>query len=239
MEEKTQALLRPVLDRLDRALGQEYSLVIYGSAARGEFLAGRSDLNLLLVADQLDGPRLREVGAALGDLTRQGYPPPLLIERGEWGRAGDVFPIEIRDMQAAHQVLRGSDPLSGMQVDPADLRRALEQELRGKLLRLRQAYALHAGDPEVLQAAAAMSVSSVAALLRVTGFLLGMAMPRETAAMLSAIGAAIGVDCTVVATLWEERRRGAGRCDAGMFERYLAAITAAIRVVDQFTGGGR
>ena len=76
--------------------------------------------------------------------------PPLLISRAEWARASDVFPIEITDMRAGYQVLRGSDPLAAATVSRADLRQALERELRGKLLRLRQGYAAAAGDEKAL-----------------------------------------------------------------------------------------
>ncbi len=239
MQQAASALLEPVLERLDRALGQSYSLVAYGSAARGEFQEGRSDLNLLLVADQLDPETLRNIGEAFQDLRRQGHPPPLLMKREEWQRAGDVFPIEIADMKAAHDVVRGPDPLIGMEFEPTDLRRALEQELRGKLLRLRQAYALQAAEPQVLEEVVARSVPSVAALLRAVGLLKRLAVPRETPAMLRTVGPAIGADLEVVSMLWEERRRGGSACPPEVLERYLAAIAAAIRFVDQFTGGGR
>jgi hypothetical protein len=239
MQENARALLAPVLQRLDQALGESYSLVAYGSSARGEFLPGVSDLNLLLVAERFDLPLLRKTGAALREFEQSGHPPPLLMVREEWQRAGDVFPIEITDMQAAHETLRGADPLPGIAVDRSDLRRALEQELRGKLLRLRQAYALHADDPQVLETVVAMSVSSVAALLRVLGLLVGLPVPRETPAMLRLVGPALSVDLGVVALLWEERRRGAAECPPERFEQYLAAIAAAIRFVDQFTGGTR
>ena len=50
-------------------------------------------------------------------------------------------------MRTVYQVLRGADPLQGVRVDRADLRKALEREFRGKLLRLRQGYATYAPDP--------------------------------------------------------------------------------------------
>ncbi len=239
MQDTTRTLLGPVLASLDQAFGDSYSLVAYGSAARDEFREGSSDLNLLLVTDRLDPARLRSAGASLSQLGKLGHPPPLLLERGEWQRASDVFPIEIVDMQAAHEVLRGADPLAGLQVEPDDLRRALEQEFRGKLLRLRQAYALHAADAGALGTVVAMSVSSIAALLRVVGLLAGIPAPRETPAMLRAVGPVIGADLTVVTAFWEARRRGTSDCPADRFEHYLAAMAAAIRFVDQFTGGTR
>jgi predicted nucleotidyltransferase len=238
MQEEVRRIVDPVLRDLDRALGSDYSAVLYGSAARGEFVEGLSDVNLLLVSERLDPERLRGLGAALRTLRKQGQPPPLLMARDEWARAADVFPIEIVDMRVAHDPLRGADPLTGVEVRPAELRRALEHELRGKLLRLRQAYALHAGEPAVLAEVVVHSVTSVAALLRAFLVLAGERPPRETPAMLLLAERILGVSVQPVAQLWEKRRRRDPECSPDLFEGYLAAISAAVRFVDQFTGGG-
>ncbi len=63
-------------------------------------------------------------------------------------------------------LLRGANPLDGVQVSPSDLRAALERELRGKLLRLRQGYAARSSDQSALGALAARSSSTVLVLLR-------------------------------------------------------------------------
>src|ERR1043166_3863175 len=155
MDEAIKRLVSPVLDKAQAVLGTGFAIVLYGSAARGEYRPGVSDINLLLVADTLTPAVLRSLSGVLDELRRERQPPPLLIERNEWARAVDVFPIEVTDMQLAREVLRGTDPVAGLRVDPADLRHALEQELRGKLLRLRQVYALHAADARALGGAAA------------------------------------------------------------------------------------
>lgn len=237
MQELPRKILDPVLNKLDRSLGPSYSAVVYGSVARDEFLDGVSDINLLLLCDQLASEQLAGLGASLVDLRHQGHPPPLLFERDEWIRAADVFPIEMADMLAAHLVVRGPDPLAGVQVDPRDLRRALEQELRGKLLRLRQAGALQRTEPEALQALVVSSVSSIAALFRALVVLTGAEPPRDTAQALAQAGRIVGRDLTAVAELWDRRRRKDLSCPPELQERYLAAISAAIRFVDQFTGG--
>ena len=51
-------------------------------------------------------------------------------------------------------------------VDRADLRHAVERELRGKLLRLRQGYAAAAGDPAALGDLASRSAATIMVLLR-------------------------------------------------------------------------
>lgn len=238
MQDAIDRIVTPALARLDAVLPAGYSAVLYGSGARGEFLAGVSDVNLLVISEALDAASLRKVAGALEGLRRERQPPPLLIERGEWDRATDVFPIEITDMQVARAVLRGADPVAGRTVDPADLRRALEAELRAKLLRLRQAYAAGFGNPKLLGQVAAGTVSSIATLLRVSLVLAGRPVPSRTPACLAAAGESLGLEAEPLIELWERRRKGEHGCPPELFEGYLSAVATAVRATDQFTRGG-
>ncbi len=238
MQTEVRQIIDPVLEAIDRELGAGYSAVVYGSAARGEFLDGLSDLNVLLVCDALRSDTLRRLGAGLLALRHRGQPFPLLFERPEWDRVADVFPIEVADMQLAHEIVRGSDPVTGIRVQPEDLRRCLEQELRGKLLRLRQVFAVHAAEPSALGDVAVNTVSSIATLLRVALKLHGGVDSGDTPACLARAGATLGVDSQVVVELWARRRRPDQTCSPEVFERYLSAVATAVRVMDQFTPGG-
>lgn len=238
MDDMLGKIVTPVLDRLDGVLGQSYSALVYGSAARGEFRVGVSDVNLLLVCQELGPATLRRLSASLAGLRGERQSPPMVIERAEWERASDVFPIEVADMQISHLLLRGDDPLAGRAVDPADLRRALEAEFRAKLLRLRQAYAQEAGDPKMLGVVASGTVASVAALFRVALVLMGRPAPTETPAALAAAGQAMSIATEPVMELWSRRVRHGPPCAPELFEGYLAAVGAAVRVIDTFSRGG-
>src|SRR5262249_55582623 len=141
-------------------------VVLYGSAARNEHVEGRSDLNLLVVAGALDTDRLQALGGAFEPLEGHTRTPPLLFTAAEWARSADVFPIEIADMQVARIVLRGGDPSAGLEVWRPNRRRALERELGGKLVRLRQAYAIHGGSDAALTRVGVQSSATIAALFR-------------------------------------------------------------------------
>lgn len=239
MQQRVRDIVTPVLAQTDPVLGPGYSAVLYGSAAREEFLPGISDVNLLLVGEALPPATLRRLAPPLLALHRQELPPPLLIERAEWSRAVDTFPIEITDMQVAHLVLRGPDPVAGLAVEPVDLRRALEQELRARLLRLRRIYALHGGDAGALGPAAARTVASTAALLRGALALTGGAVPVPTPEALAAAGRALGISTDGMIRIWRGRGEKVPRCSAEEFEGYLTAVAAAVRFIDQFSGGGQ
>jgi hypothetical protein len=236
MQDALDRIVTPLLGGLDAAIPAGYSAVLYGSAARGEHRPGISDLNLLVVCESLAPTALRHISGAMTGLRRRRQAPPLLIEREEWERSSDVFPIEISDMQIAHTVLRGTDPVAGLTVDPADLRRALEAELRARLLRLRQAYAAGFDNPKLLGQAAGSTVSSIATLFRMSLVLADRPVPRQTPASLTAAGNALGLDPRPVIDVWENR--GTRRCTPDLFEGYLSTVRAAVRAADQFTRGG-
>jgi hypothetical protein len=238
MQPEAVNLVTPVLERIDTVLGNRYDALLYGSAARQEFRAGVSDVNLLLVCEDLGPDVLRRLSSALRGLRREWQAPPLLVQREEWAAATDVFPIEVTDMRIAHVLLRGNDPVTGRIVAAADLRRALETELRAKLVRLRQAYVLEGTEPRILGRLASGTVASVASLLRVALYLLRGTAPVATPAALAAAGAALGVSTGPVAELWQRRTSDGPPCDPDLFEGYLTAVAAAVHAVDSFSGGG-
>ncbi|MHB1328845.1 MAG: hypothetical protein ACYC2K_11645, partial [Gemmatimonadales bacterium] len=150
MRAEVRAIIEKVGVSVGESLGATASAVLYGSAARGEHLDDFSDLNLLLVAESLEPVVLQRLRTAIEPLRAHSRVPPLIFTLDEWRRSADVFPIEIVDMQVARRILAGPDPLERMVVAPADLRRALEREFSGKLLRFRQAYALLDDQPVAL-----------------------------------------------------------------------------------------
>jgi hypothetical protein len=234
-------------DGLDKAIAQlierlgesgiGYSAVLYGSAARGDWAPGSSDVNLLVVVDDASPMGLRRLTPAVTAWHDAGFTPPLILGRLEWRRAVDVFPIEITDMRSAYRLLGGSDPVQDLDVDPADLRRALETELRGKLLRLRQAYVRYGETPVTLGKFAAASISSVLVLLRATAVLEGINAPETAAEIVAALGSALGPDSAAVLEVAAHRRDKKWACAPETFVRYLETVRCAVDVVDQYQRG--
>jgi len=234
--------VQEVVDRFGaavaRALGTPYSAVVYGSAARSEHLKGRSDLNVLLVTQALGPSVLATLEPAIELLRGHTTAPPLLFTEAEWRRSADVFPIEIADMQVARVVVAGPDPVAGLTVAPADLRRALERDFRGKLLRFRQAYAVFGHRPEALGEALTRGVSSVAVLLRVALVLVGEAPPISTTEAVTRAAERMGFPATAVTDLLEARSSRGSHLDRLAAERFVAALEAVVHFIDQFTVEG-
>ena len=158
--EETSSVIEPFLTLADRVLGSGYSAVVSGSIVRGDHIPGRSDYNLLVVAERLGPAELKGLGPEFARFAAEHLGPPLLRHPRRMGRAADVFPIEIADMRTAYRVVRGTDPLAA-RAWARRARRALESEFRGKLLRLRLSLGLHSGDPGALAAAVGYSIGSI------------------------------------------------------------------------------
>jgi hypothetical protein len=220
------------LAQVDSVLGPRYSAVLYGSASRGDWHPARSDINLLLVADDLRPGDLRGLGGALAGLPESWRTPPLLFTRQEWHDGADVFPVEVADMLLSHEVLRGSDPLEGRRVDPSHLRAALEREFRTKVIRLRQGYALRAGDPAALGEFATATLATVLVLARTTLVLLGRPVPQTPVLVLQAFAEAAGTPAAPLAAVAGHRNDLVWRCEPDLFESYLEAIAAAAALLN-------
>jgi hypothetical protein len=227
----------PFLTEADRVLGTGYSAMLYGSAARNDFVPGRSDINLMLVVDELSPEVLRSLGKAFTGWRKSMREPPLILSRSEWNRATDAFPIEITDMRLSYQVLRGSDPLQGLDVDPTDLRKALEREFRGKLLRLRQGYATYAPDPGALGKLGLESAATILVLLRGVLILLSKPVPSEPAEAARAAAQAAGFEPEDLLHVVRHRSDREWRCGAPEFENYMSAVEQAARFLDQLQLG--
>jgi predicted nucleotidyltransferase len=150
---------------LKGALGERLlSVVLYGSVARGEWLEKVSDINVLVLLDDISGTSL----AALSPVARRYAAQrvhPVIVEQREWQRASDVFGIELAEMQDWHELLSGEDPLMGLLVLPPALRLQAERELRGKLLQLHLGMAM-AESPAQLGTLLAAALPALATYYR-------------------------------------------------------------------------
>ena len=125
--------------------GRLVAAAVYGSGAGLDYVAGSSDINLVVVLDEVRPADLRELRPHVKAWRRKGIATPLLLDRCFLAAAADVFPMELHDIQAQHRCLVGEDVFARLQVQDDHLRFQCEHEARGKVLRLREVY-LEIGD---------------------------------------------------------------------------------------------
>lgn len=242
MAKRREETLERFAARLEAALGDNLvSLVLYGSAARGDYDATRSDLNVLMILRDAAPAALRPVGEAIGAWVKAGEPPPLILSERGWRASTDVFPIEIEDMREAHHLLRGRDPFAGITTARRDLRHELEREIRGKLLQLRAEYAAAESDPKALSALLERATPTFLVLFRALLRFHGTQPPPEPGALVRQAASIAGFDAG--AFDWPVARLGGRK--AALLEAhdpkavaYLEAVERVEQYVDELGDGG-
>ncbi|MEA3328461.1 MAG: hypothetical protein U9Q08_01790 [Candidatus Omnitrophota bacterium] len=116
------------------------SIVIYGSAAGKDFIHKRSDVNILIIVNKLDFSDLKKSLKLISGGIKKRIVAPLFLTREHMETSGDVFPVEFLEMKENHILVYGEDILSGLEVDSKNLRLQCEHQIKGKLIRIRQAY---------------------------------------------------------------------------------------------------
>lgn len=124
---------------LEATIGGEAlaSIVLYGSAARDDYVPGRSDLNFLVLVRDLSPEMLRDLQKYRKGWRKARIALPFFMRPEMVASALDSYPLEFMAMQAAYTVVRGDDPLAQLTFKRDDVRLQCERELRGKILYLR------------------------------------------------------------------------------------------------------
>jgi predicted nucleotidyltransferase len=113
------------------------SVILYGSLVSGEFIDKHSNLNILVVLENIDPYILKKAS----NLIRKFYLFQTLFLSPEYiERSTDVFPIEFLDIKENYFLLYGKDIIKDITIDLKNLRFQCEQELKAKLLNLYQLY---------------------------------------------------------------------------------------------------
>jgi hypothetical protein len=228
--------LKNLVERLHEAAKDNLeSIILYGSAARGDFHEARSDLNVVCILRSLRATELARVSpVAKWWTTTQHQPAPLFFSAEELRQSADVFTIELLDMQQSHRVLYGADVIAGITV-PMNLHRVqVEHEVRTLLLKLRQHLLREAGNPGELGTVLAKSLSSALTLLRHTLIAFGEQPPSAPGEVFARIAVLTGASAAAFEAL--QRLREAKTLDRDavlpVYDGYLAGLEKVIAALD-------
>ncbi len=211
------------------------SIVLYGSAAAGDFNPEFSNLNLLCLLRETSFAKLSAIAPVVAWWHRQKHPVPLVMTEEELERSADVFSIELLDIQRHHRILLGHDALSKLHI-PMFLHRAqVEYELREKIVLLRQRLLLVAAKDRELWDLLLSSLPAVTTLLRHALIALGDDSPRSKREAVQTLAARIQFDPSPLLQLLDVREHKTDRKQLDVkdvFARYLATMQQVTAAVD-------
>jgi len=210
------------------------SIVLYGSAASGEFIEKVSDYNMMVVTNQLDWADLQKIHALVRRWVKAGNPPPLMFTQDRLNQSADVFPMEIADIQQHNKILHGENPVAHISLNRENMRLQVERDLKTRLIQLREALLFLEGKE--LDQMLVKSTSTFLVLFRHTLRLHGVnpLPPKREAAQ--ALTKHVRFDAEIFQHLQAMREGKKDKLPQRdvLISRYLKAIEAVVDAVDAF-----
>jgi predicted nucleotidyltransferase len=241
--EKQTELTKEFVTRLRAAAGENVlSIILYGSAAEGEFHPEYSDLNLLCVVRDASFASLAKIADAVEWWRGKKHHPPLILSSQELNASAGVFSVEFLDMKQRYRVLYGEDVLQALQVPMALHLFQLRYELREKLMLLRQHVLLAGKNNKQLREVMLHSLSSFTTLFRHVLLELGEQGRKHSREAVANLSARMNFDASPFVQLMDVR---AGKLDRKQFRvsavaaQYLDSIEKVAAAVDTMQSSTR
>jgi hypothetical protein len=207
-------------------------VALTGEAAGPGYVPRRSPLNVVVVLEEVTPDALRRTRGRISAWQRRRIPTPLLMDPRYIENSLDVFPLEFLEIGDRHRVLEGrSDVFSDLEV---------EEQIRGKLLHLWEAYLEAAGSKRALRQLLLETPPGFEVILR--GMLrLGQGAQEaddrsaDPEALLREVEERFELELPAFRRL-EGIRRGRAKLPGadldGVFDAYLAEVRRLVRVAD-------
>ena len=230
-------LISDFVERVRTAAGKNLkSVVLYGSAAAGDYVPEHSDVNLMCVLEEASFAAITELAPAVEWWAKQKHHAPLLMTAEDLRRGADVFSIEFLDMRQSYRVLWGEDLLKGLEIPMKFHRAQLEYELREKMILLRQRLMLVARDEGAKWELLLRSVPAFGTLARHALIAMGEKAAASKREAVAKLAAKTGFDASGIMQLLDVRE---GKVDRkainvnDVFGRYLKAVERITTAVDE------
>jgi len=214
------------------------SVILYGSAATGDFVKNQSDYNLLIALHKIAPEDLRSAQAPMREWSRLGHSVPVYFTVSELQNAADVFPIEFHQMEQARVVLFGEDVLATLNISDEFLRHQTEYELRSKLIKLRRAFIPASASGQSLTALMTNSLADFVAIFRAALLLHKVAPPIAKHEIISATARHLKVDGAPFEKILDFKENNSAKSldDKSanqLFADYMQQIENVIEAVDK------
>ena len=236
LSRRDSAKVEEVLAALRRACGDRLlAVALSGEAATAGYRPGKSRLSFAVVVDTVDAAILDAIRPIVGRWWHRNVATPLLLDPLYLETSRDVFPLEFLDLLDRHRLLVGRiDPFADARIERVHLRIELEEQLRGKMLHLWEAY-LETRGVRRLRSVMLDTLPYFHILLRGALFLIDEDRPTVPRDLICAVEEAYRIDLPTFGVL-EATRVGASLVTrstvASVFMRYLDEVRTLVRVVN-------
>lgn len=236
MINKPEDIFAEITADFQNALGMDMvSLILYGSAAAGHYVPGKSDVNFLIILTEAGLDDLERVIDVVGKWRKKRV-ASVFMTQAYIISSVDAYPVEFLNMKLNHRLLFGTDVLTELTFLSRDLRLQLERELKGKMFHLRQGWLECEGKEKGLRQLIKLSLGDFVPLFKALLFLRGYEIPSGRRDVIKSLSLAYPINPDVFLRCID-LREGRGRFSAGevkqLFKSYQEEIAKVSALIDR------
>jgi len=214
------------------------SVILYGSGARGEYIAKKSDINFLIVLNDNGMEHLHDSMDLVGKWEKRRVSVPLFLSEDYIKSSLDAFPLEFFNIRLAYSVVYGHDVLKDLNIEKGNLRLQCERELKAKLLLLRRSFLQANGEVRLLTGLVKQSFSAFISIFNALLFLKGERVPDRKEEVIRAMDEHYGLDRNLFQDLLNiktgEKKVGKNELNKTVW-RYISEIKELSKKVDKIS----
>ena len=212
------------------------SIILYGSAAGGDYRPGKSDLNFLIVLSEEAIDRLGEAIETVSKWRKRNVATPLFMTKSYIFSSLDSYPLEFLNMQKGYVPVYGEDVLKDISFEPRHLRLQCEREIKGKLLLLRERFLETEGKPRRITELTGESITAFVSIFGGLLYLKGVEIPSSRREIVETLAREIPVDGNVFMNcldIKEGKKKFAPAEISAIFKAYLVEVRRLWEFVDE------
>jgi hypothetical protein len=212
------------------------SVFIYGSATGRNYIPKLSDINLTVVFKELSFTNLRASLKLVNKGINNKIAAPLFLTKRHIDTSLDVFPVEFLEMRDNNVLIYGEDLLSQLDIKTYNIRFICEQQIKGKLIRIRQAYLEIGLRKRGIEALLKESLATLVPIFRNLIRLKGKQPPLEKSEMLIQFCEEFSLDKEVFLSIYRDASNDekiAGKDVEFFLEKYIDQLQKLAVIVDQ------
>jgi predicted nucleotidyltransferase len=211
------------------------SIILYGSAASGDYVPGKSDINFMIALSDAGIDRIDLAFDLVAGWQKRNVATPLFLTEAYVRTSLDVFPIEYLNFQNNYKLVYGKDILQDLSFDSEFLRLQCEREIKGKMLLLREGFLESRGKGRNLQPLIAGSLGALIAIFNGLLHLRGRELPHRHRDVIVAFCEVFEIDTALFVNLLDVKEKKVKLSDSeltGLFEDYLREVKKLWQMVD-------
>jgi predicted nucleotidyltransferase len=212
------------------------SIFLYGSSTGRNYIPKSSDINMVVVFKELDFSRLRSSLKLVNKGINKKICAPLFLTQRHIQTSLDVFPIEFLEMQENNVLVYGEDLLANLNIEASNIRFICEQQIKGKLIRIRQAYLEVGLKKKGIEALLKESLASLIPVFRNLLRLRSKQPSQDKSEMLKQFCKEFALEKDVLLPIYRDTRNDekiAGKDVEYFLERYIEQLQKLAVIVDQ------